>query len=75
MFNSALVYELAVLKQYAQPCSLPFQRTVRSGWRPNGSLNSWTTLSASAARIFQKFHSQGVYRRELPERVMSADRH
>ena len=48
MFNSALVYELAVLKQYAQPCSLPFQRTVRSGWRPNGSLNSWTTLSASA---------------------------
>ena len=74
MFNSALVYELAVLKQYAQPLLFAIPKD-SEGWRPNGSLNSWTTLSASAARIFKEFHSQGVYRRELPERVMSADRH
>ena len=74
MFNSALVYELAVLKQYAQQLLFAIQRTVRSGWRPNGSLNSWTTLSASATRIFKNSILRSLSA-ELPERVMSADKH
>lgn len=36
MFNSALIYELAVLKQYVEPLLLESQETVMSMWKQNG---------------------------------------
>ena len=54
MFNSALIYELAVLKQYVEPLLLVFQKTVRNIQRQSVSLNSWIILSVSAAKIYRK---------------------
>lgn len=42
MFNSALVYELAVLKLYANHCSSISRETGKSMMRQNGSSSSWT---------------------------------
>ena len=54
MFNSALIYELAVLKQYVEPLLLEFQRIVRNIQKQSDFLNSWIILSGSAARIYRK---------------------
>ena len=76
MFNSALVYELAVLKQYAQPLLFAIPKDSEEWLEAKRLLKIPGLLYRRQQRGYsKKFHSQGVYRRELPERVMSADKH
>ena len=65
MFNSALIYELAVLKQYVEPLLFGIQRIVRNIQKQSDFLNSWIILSGSAARIYRKLYFKGIYRRKL----------
>ena len=60
MFNSALVYELAVLKQYAQPLLFAIPKDSEE-WLEAKRLLKFLDLllSASAARIFQKIPFSG----------------
>ena len=61
MFNSALIYELAVLKQYVEPLLFGIPKTVRNIQRQSVSLNSWIILSVSAAKIYRKLYFKGIY--------------
>lgn len=54
MFNSALIYELAVLKQYVEPLLFGIPKIVRNIQKQSDFLNSWIILSGSAARIYRK---------------------
>ena len=76
MFNSALVYELAVLKQYAQPLLFAIPKDSEE-WLEAKRLLKFLDyfIGVSSEDIPKNSILQGVYRRELPERVMSADRH
>ena len=53
MFNSALIYELAVLKQYVEPLSLN-QRIVRNIQKQSDFLNSWIILSGVSSEDIPK---------------------
>ena len=54
MFNSALIYELAVLKQYVEPLLFGIPRDCDEYVEAKRLLNFWIILSGSAVRIYRK---------------------
>ena len=65
MFNSALIYELAVLKQYVEPLLLEFQRIVRNIQKQSDFLNSWIIYRGQQRGYTEKLYFKGIYRRKL----------
>ena len=58
-FNSALIYELCVLKPMRNRCFTVFRRAIRNILRQSGCSSSWTISWASAARICRKIRLCG----------------
>jgi uridine kinase len=56
-FNSVLIYELAVLKQFAEPQLFRVGRESRSTMRQSGFSSSWITLSVSTQQPFRRIPS------------------
>ena len=70
MFNSALIYELAVLKAYAEPLSVCDRKGLSGVFRGKASVKILRLFSAGAGRGYSKqFTAQGVHRRKLYRRI------